>query len=276
MMSAPQPVATTTPVSSNRVGAHAPWPRARPNTTTVETIAPAKAAGVTNAAAPASRAVSAPHAAPPDSPSTYGSASGLRNSTCMIVPANASSAADGKCRDRARQAQFAHDGATGVLGGRKQRTRHVTCADVDAAGGQRERECRQCQQRECREDDPVREAVQGEMGGWQPDNYRRLSDLVSRMRRKAIWAQFKARAREHIGNMVRASNAEMRPRRPVPSGCCQKARLLRCSASEDSRYSRRLVPRIHRFLAKQRKRETKSDSLQRPIIIAPQQRSGSA
>ena len=92
MMSAPHPVATTTPVSSSRVGAHAPSPRARPNTMAVETSAPANAAGVTSAAAPTSSAASAPHAAPPDSPSTYGSASGLRSSTCIIVPASASSA----------------------------------------------------------------------------------------------------------------------------------------------------------------------------------------
>ena len=36
MMSAPKPAATTTPVRSNRVGDHAPRPRARPNTSNVD------------------------------------------------------------------------------------------------------------------------------------------------------------------------------------------------------------------------------------------------
>ena len=81
---------------------------------------------------------------------------------------------------------------------------------------------------------------------------------------EAIWAQL-ARARGHIETTARASNEEMRPKRPVPSGCCQKARLRRCSAGEYTRYSRRLAPSIHRFLAQQRIRESKSDRLLVPL-----------
>ena len=71
----------------------------------------------------------------------------------------------------------------------------------------------------------------------------------------------------------------MRPPRPVPPGCSQKARLLRYSAGEYSRYSLHLAPRIHRFLTLQRTRESKSDRLldcgmteQRPA--APQIKTG--
>ena len=63
----------------------------------------------------------------------------------------------------------------------------------------------------------------------------------------ARWPQFQARARRHTECMARASNAEMRPRRPVPSGCSQKASLLRCSACGYARYPLRLAPRIHAF-----------------------------
>ena len=49
---------------------------------------------------------------------------------------------------------------------------------------------------------------------------------------------------------------------PVPSGCCQKARLRRCSPCAYSRYALHLAPSIHRFLAVQRIRESKSDRLQ--------------
>src|SRR4249919_2547787 len=82
---------------------------------------------------------------------------------------------------------------------------------------------------------------------------------------EVIWAQFKARARRLTRCTARASNAEMRPKRPVPSGCCQKARLRRCSACAYSRYALHLAPSIHRFLAVQRIRESKSD---RPLSVA--------
>ena len=92
-ISAPQPAATTTPVSSSRVvvqGARSPPVRASPNTSSVEASAPPSAAGVASAAAPASIAPSAPTAAPPEMPRMYGSASGLRSSTCISAPASAS------------------------------------------------------------------------------------------------------------------------------------------------------------------------------------------
>src|SRR5262245_8948327 len=60
----------------------------------------------------------------------------------------------------------------------------------------------------------------------------------------------------------------MRPIRPVPSGCCQKARLRRCSTCRYSRYWLRLAPSIHRFLAEQRIRESKSDRLLMPPSLA--------
>ena len=47
-------------------------------------------AGINHATAPSSIAVSAPTAAPPETPSTYGSASGLRSNTCNSAPAIAS------------------------------------------------------------------------------------------------------------------------------------------------------------------------------------------
>src|SRR5215831_4424221 len=88
---APQPAATTMPVSSNRVGDQAPRPRASPKTIAVDATAPAKApAGTIQAKAPSSIAVKAPTAAPPDTPSTYGSASGFLSSTWSSAPASAS------------------------------------------------------------------------------------------------------------------------------------------------------------------------------------------
>ena len=68
---APHPAAITTPVSRSRVGDHAPTPRARPNTSSVEASAPPNApAETSHAAAPASIIDSAPTAAPPETPST--------------------------------------------------------------------------------------------------------------------------------------------------------------------------------------------------------------
>ena len=61
----------------------------------------------------------------------------------------------------------------------------------------------------------------------------------------------------------------MRPKRPVPSGCCQKARLRRCSACAYSRYALHLAPSIHRFLAVQRIRESKSDRLLSRAPLSP-------
>ena len=109
-ISAPQPAATTTPVNSSRVAVHAarsPPRRARPNTSSVDTNAPANAAGAAIAVNPASMAASAPTAAPPEMPSTYGSASGLRSNTCIIAPASASrppeaNAASARGRRRSR------------------------------------------------------------------------------------------------------------------------------------------------------------------------------
>src|SRR5690554_3951250 len=71
VINAPQPAATTTPVSNNREGVQLPLPWARPNTSRVASRAPAKAEPeTTTPAMPASMASRAPTAAPPDKPST--------------------------------------------------------------------------------------------------------------------------------------------------------------------------------------------------------------
>jgi len=89
-MNAPQPAAMTTPVNSKRVGDQLPCICAMPNTMNMETSEPRNALPVsTNPLAPISIASKVATAAPPDIPSTYGSANGLRNKTCMSTPANA-------------------------------------------------------------------------------------------------------------------------------------------------------------------------------------------
>ena len=86
----PAPAATTTPVSSRRVGVQPPGPWASAKTSRHAPKAPSAAAPSTPAAGrPAMIASSASTDAPPDTPSTYGSASGLRSSTCSIAPASA-------------------------------------------------------------------------------------------------------------------------------------------------------------------------------------------
>ncbi len=86
---APQPAATTTPVSRSRVGDQGPLPRARPKTIAVDAIAPPNApTGTSHAAAPSSMVVSAPAAAPPDTPNTYGSAREFLRSTWSSAPAS--------------------------------------------------------------------------------------------------------------------------------------------------------------------------------------------
>src|SRR6185437_2609588 len=77
---APHALASTTPVRSSRV---VPPLRASRCTITTATTAPATADPWTaNTAPPAIMASKAPTAAPPDTPSTKGSASGLRKSAC--------------------------------------------------------------------------------------------------------------------------------------------------------------------------------------------------
>ena len=71
VMMAPQPAATTTPVSNSREGVQLPLPWARPNTSSVASIAPANAEPDTRKPpTPASMASNAPTAAPPDNPNT--------------------------------------------------------------------------------------------------------------------------------------------------------------------------------------------------------------
>jgi len=71
VMTAPQPEATTTPVSSSRAGVQLPVPWARPKTRKVDRSAPAKAEPESmKAPAPASMAASAPTEAPPETPRT--------------------------------------------------------------------------------------------------------------------------------------------------------------------------------------------------------------
>src|SRR6185295_13308428 len=92
-------------------------------------------------------------------------------------------------------------------------------------------------------------------------SFRSLSDLISRMRRGAIWAWFKARGRDHSGTMVRPSNAEPGPKRYRPFGLLPEsasAALLGLAIFAISPAPRALRTR---FLAVQRIREIKSDRL---------------
>ena len=92
--------ASITPASSRR-GAPLPGSasdapansrRASANTSTVEASAPPNAPPwINRPPAPSNIAPSAPTAAPPEAPITYGSASGLRSNTCISAPASASS-----------------------------------------------------------------------------------------------------------------------------------------------------------------------------------------
>ena len=99
VMTADHADARITPVSNRRgdasialdASALARSLRAKPKTIAIDTIAPAKApASINNEPAPSSIVPSAPAAAPPDTPSTYGSARGLRSNTCINAPATAS------------------------------------------------------------------------------------------------------------------------------------------------------------------------------------------
>ena len=81
------------------------------------------------------------------------------------------------------------------------------------------------------------------------------------MRRGAIWARFKAGARDNSETIVRVTNAEPRPKRSRPFGLLPKgasAALLGLSISTISTAPRALRTRL---LALQRMREIKSDRL---------------
>ncbi len=81
-----------TPVSSSRSLPAGARIRASTNTSTMVMSAPPKADTMISAdPSPSSIAVRAETEAPPETPRIYGSASGLRNSTCNRLPASASS-----------------------------------------------------------------------------------------------------------------------------------------------------------------------------------------
>src|SRR5512146_1639170 len=61
--------------------------------------------------------------------------------------------------------------------------------------------------------------------------------------------QFQEGECSNIANIAREPDNEMRPDRPVPSGCGQNARLRRREACPYSRYGLRPAPGIHRVLA---------------------------
>src|SRR5690554_2707422 len=91
LIRAAQPDAVTTPVSNKRVPLQGPVPRASPKTIRMETKEPASAnQGRNTVAAPSNIPSRVAKAAPPDTPSTYGSANGFRNSTCIRQPDMAS------------------------------------------------------------------------------------------------------------------------------------------------------------------------------------------
>ncbi len=84
------PAATTTPVSNSRAAVQPPSPRASANTSRVVPRAPTVAlASISTPLIPSSIADSAATAAPPETPMTNGSASGLRSRTCISTPASA-------------------------------------------------------------------------------------------------------------------------------------------------------------------------------------------
>src|SRR5512146_2961786 len=61
--------------------------------------------------------------------------------------------------------------------------------------------------------------------------------------------QFQEGECSNIANIAREPDNEMRPDRPVPSGCGQNARLRRREACPYSRYGLHPAPGIHRVLA---------------------------
>ncbi len=90
-ITAPQPAASTTPVSRVRIAVHSPPTLDRKNTKMIETSAPVKAIKFTAITdKPRRMAVNANTAAPPETPRIYGSARGFLSNTCIRQPANAS------------------------------------------------------------------------------------------------------------------------------------------------------------------------------------------
>ena len=61
--------------------------------------------------------------------------------------------------------------------------------------------------------------------------------------------QFEEGECSNIANIASEPDDEMRPERPVPSGCGQNARLRCRVACQYSRYGLRLAPSMHRVLA---------------------------
>ena len=91
LTTAAKPEATTTPLSSSLCGVQPPRAWASANTKRVAPSAPAPAAQSTiKPPRPNNIAPRAATAAPPEIPSTYGSASGFRSNTCISTPASAS------------------------------------------------------------------------------------------------------------------------------------------------------------------------------------------
>ena len=112
----------------------------------VDANAPANAAGITSTAMPANSAASAPTAAPPEMPSTYGSASGLRSSTCISAPATASNpptANPASARGRRNSRTIA---ARLSVGAASERLEDRSRVDVHASRCQRDREGRERRQ----------------------------------------------------------------------------------------------------------------------------------
>ena len=114
----PAPAATTMPVSNSRVGVQPPGPCASAKTSRQAARAPSAANPSTPMAGrPSMIASSAATDAPPDTPSTYGSASGLRSRTCSIAPDSASrpptaNAASARGSRSSRTTSRASDGAS--------------------------------------------------------------------------------------------------------------------------------------------------------------------
>ena len=142
------PAATTTPVSSSRAAVQPPSPRASANTSRVVARAPNVAlTSISRPLIPSSIAASAATAAPPETPMTNGSASGLRSRTCISTPASASTppAANAvSVRGRRRSKTSVCDERVG----RAQAVPQFRHAHVDAAAHQRHDERRERGQHE--------------------------------------------------------------------------------------------------------------------------------
>ena len=142
------PAATTTPVSRSRAAVQPPSPRASAKTSTVVASAPTVAlTSISRPLKPSSIAASAATAAPPETPMTNGSASGLRSRDLHQHTRQREHAAGSERRQCAWQAQI-EDQRVRERVGRAQAAPQLRHAHLDAAAHQRHDERRERGQHE--------------------------------------------------------------------------------------------------------------------------------